>query len=102
LATREIKRSSQSGPPSRRPATGKVLVAGWVRVVSAAWSVISARGRGANCSSTDAYRYAAGYGPITTAIDTATINACAMNAAVMNTGATDPGAATASIGEGVS
>jgi hypothetical protein len=92
-----MKRSPQSGPLIRRPATGKVLVAGWIRVVSAAWSVISPRGRGADGSSTDAYRYAAGYRSITTAIDTATINA-----AVMNTGATDAGAATASISEGVS
>jgi hypothetical protein len=84
-------------PFARRPAAGKVLVAGWVGVISAAWSVISARGRGADGGSTDAYRYAAGYGSITTAIDTAT-----MNAAVMNTGAPDAGAATASISEGVS
>ncbi len=72
-------------------------------MVSAARRVISACGRGADGSSTDAYRYAAGYGPInTTAIDTATINAAAMNAAVIATGATDAGAATASISEGVS
>ncbi|MEA2886900.1 MAG: hypothetical protein QOD11_1260 [Bradyrhizobium sp.] len=94
--------SPQSGPLARRPATGNVLVAGRVRIVSAARSVISARGRGADGSSTDTYRYAAGYGSITTAIDTATINACAMNAAVMNTDATDAGAATAAISEGVS
>jgi hypothetical protein len=93
-----MKRSPQSGPLARRPAVGKVLVAGWVRVVSAARSVISARGRRADGSSTDAYRYAAGY----RSISTTAIDAAAMNAAVMNTGATDAGAATASISEGVS
>jgi hypothetical protein len=102
VAKREMQRSPQSGP-LQGGRTGKVLVAGWIRIVPAARSVISAGGRGADGSSTDAHRYAAGYGSVnTTAIGTTTINASAMNAAVIATGATDAGAATASISKGVS
>jgi hypothetical protein len=79
----------------------KALVARWVRIVSAAWRVISSicsRGSGTDGGSTDAYCHSTGYG--CTTIDATTIDATASNATVINASASN--ATASSICEGVS
>jgi hypothetical protein len=74
----------------------KALVARWVRIVSAAWRVISSIcscSSGTDGGSTDAYCHSTGYG-------CTTIDATASNATVINPTASD--AAASSICEGVS
>jgi hypothetical protein len=89
----------------------KALVARWVRIVSAAWRVISSIcscSSGTDGGSTDAYCHSTGYGCTTidaTAINASasnatTIDATASNATVINASASN--ATASSICEGVS
>jgi hypothetical protein len=87
-------RGSSSPVPIKGTGYWKVLVARWVRIVSAAWRVIGTCGSSADGSSTDAYRHSPGYG-------CTPVNATAINAAVISTTAMHA-SATASISEGVS
>lgn len=73
------------------------LVAGWIRIVTAAMSAVCAVGGGAGRSSSDAYRHPTAYG--STAVSAATVNATVVNTSVVDAGATAP---TATICEGVS
>jgi len=86
--------------PLRRPGSGKVLVARWIGIVSAAWRVISTCGSSADSSRADAYCHSTAYGCST--IDTSSIDAPPVHAAVISTSATNTSATTASISEGVS
>jgi len=61
----------------------KALLAGSIRIVSAAISSVSSGGTSTDCSGSDAYRHSTAYGCTTvdaTAIDTTVVNANATNA----------------------
>ncbi len=72
--------------------THQMLVAGRVRIISAAWRIVSACGRGSDGGSADAYRDTSTHG-------CATINATAIDATVMDANATN--ADTSAICEGI-
>jgi hypothetical protein len=71
----------------------RILIAGWIGIVSAACRSISSVSRGTDGSSSNAYRYPTAHGR--TSIDTA-----AISSTMINTGASDAGARPVS--EGVS